>query len=499
MANLYIFSIGGSGSRVLRSLNMLLASGIDINADKIIPLIIDTDKNNGDLARFVELNEFYIKINNSLYNNLENKHYSNHFFRRKIERAKVLNIEQSQYKSLKDLLDYENLTQSGLEKTQYFIELLFKKDEIYKDLEKGFYGKPNIGSIVLREIVESETFQEFTQRISAGDRIFIISSIFGGTGAAGYPLLLKIFRDNKINFNNINFINNSIIGAISILPYFEVDVNAYNKGDSCINSATFIAKSKAALSYYNRNLGDLVNYQYYISDPKKSNYDNYEGAAHQINNSHFIEVAAATSIIHFMNQEKQANNISELSQQKVKYSEFGIHENQNESILSLWNLFDHETNNYFAKPLIAFNIFSYLIRNNHLQFNDKHLVWAKEIGNNIDQTFKSDLLEFSRLHTEWLNELQNNKHQRKFIPFEFEKVNIQDFLSMVKDLPKSTNKNSLNMDIINKTLNMINDSIKAKQITNNNLSFMNLLYEFVENIYSNYNIEFPKFVDLNSN
>ena len=38
MSKLYIFGIGGTGSRVLKSLTMLLASGVKINADKIVVL-----------------------------------------------------------------------------------------------------------------------------------------------------------------------------------------------------------------------------------------------------------------------------------------------------------------------------------------------------------------------------------------------------------------------------------------------------------------------------
>ena len=50
--NLYIFAIGGSGSRVLRSLTMLLAAGVQTDSN-IIPIIIDPDASNGDLDRTV--------------------------------------------------------------------------------------------------------------------------------------------------------------------------------------------------------------------------------------------------------------------------------------------------------------------------------------------------------------------------------------------------------------------------------------------------------------
>ena len=52
--NLYIFAIGGSGSRVIRSLTMLLAAGVHADGN-IIPIIIDPDTSNGDLARTVNV------------------------------------------------------------------------------------------------------------------------------------------------------------------------------------------------------------------------------------------------------------------------------------------------------------------------------------------------------------------------------------------------------------------------------------------------------------
>ena len=46
---LYIFGIGGTGSRVLKSLVMLAASGVDIEADAIVPIVIDPDFANAEV------------------------------------------------------------------------------------------------------------------------------------------------------------------------------------------------------------------------------------------------------------------------------------------------------------------------------------------------------------------------------------------------------------------------------------------------------------------
>ena len=55
MSKLYVFGIGGTGSRVLRSLTMLLASGVECKSDKIVPIIIDPDDSGADKTRTIDL------------------------------------------------------------------------------------------------------------------------------------------------------------------------------------------------------------------------------------------------------------------------------------------------------------------------------------------------------------------------------------------------------------------------------------------------------------
>ena len=51
MSKIFLFGIGGTGARVLRSLTMMLATGVKLGVDEIIPIIIDPDAANADLTR----------------------------------------------------------------------------------------------------------------------------------------------------------------------------------------------------------------------------------------------------------------------------------------------------------------------------------------------------------------------------------------------------------------------------------------------------------------
>src|SRR5690606_41452023 len=105
-------------------------------------------------------------------------------------------------------------------------------------------------------------FITFASSCAKGDRIFIVSCIFGGTGAAGFPLLLKNIRSASQDLNNHSLLRSAAIGAVSVLPYFGVKKDE----NSDIEKSTFISKTKAALRYYEYGVNNSVNSMYYLGD-----------------------------------------------------------------------------------------------------------------------------------------------------------------------------------------------------------------------------------------
>ena len=296
MGKLYLFAIGGTGTRVLNSLMMLLASGMNANTERIIPMIIDTDINNGDLEKFRRIVKRYNYINSKLYSTCTNDEYQGQFYRTKVDSPRELNISGLDYGTLGDMINVDAMIATGLRPEKFLVDLLFSESNLTMNLENGFLGNPNVGSIVLKNAIETPGFREFTTEFDTGDRIFIINSIFGGTGAAGFPLLLRVFRDSQAQLANVNKINESIIGAVTVLPYFALDPEKFRTAESSINSDTFISKSKAALSYYDKHIGHLVNSLYLIGDNRRGTYENIEGGSDQKNPSNFIEFISALSI-----------------------------------------------------------------------------------------------------------------------------------------------------------------------------------------------------------
>lgn len=59
MNNLYVFAIGGSGERVMKSLIMMLATGMPLGAKKLIPVFVDNDVNSNALTSCLDLINYY--------------------------------------------------------------------------------------------------------------------------------------------------------------------------------------------------------------------------------------------------------------------------------------------------------------------------------------------------------------------------------------------------------------------------------------------------------
>jgi len=174
MSKLYVFAIGGSGTRVLKSLVMLLGSGMHAHTERIIPMIIDTDVNNGDLEHLRKIIKNYRKIHDSVFRGTSKDILPNSFFRTEIDNPKELNIKGTDFGTLENMINFSALNSDGHSNTKALTELLFTSKSRSMNLEKGFLGTPNVGSIVLRNVVESKGFKEFTQEFKPGDRIFII-------------------------------------------------------------------------------------------------------------------------------------------------------------------------------------------------------------------------------------------------------------------------------------------------------------------------------------
>lgn len=407
MSKLYIFGIGGTGSRVIKSLTMLLAAGVKCNADTIVPIIIDPDDSAADLTRTVESMKRYDNIRKKLdFSNVT----KNEFFKTEISQSVQnfrLPLSNTRDAKFKDYMSVDTLSDDN----KALVNMLFSQKNLESNMKVGFKGNPNIGSVVLNQFADSQAFKDFANNFKQGDKIFIVSSIFGGTGASGFPLLAKTLRSNN-EIPNYALINAAEIGAISVLPYFGVKQD----DNSEVDSGTFISKTKSALSYYYDNISnnETVNALYYIADDITNQYDNCEGGTGQKNNAHFIELISALAILDFAANEYNGS---------ITHKEFGI---ENDSQEIVFDDFGRDTQELLQKPLTQFLLFCKYLKE---ECNNQYAIqsWAKAIKFDSAFLHSQFMKEISALQNDfvtWLTEMDNNKRRLSI----FELVNTKNGL-----------------------------------------------------------------------
>ena len=412
MSKLYVFGIGGTGSRVLRSLTMLLASGVKCDADIIVPVIIDPDDSGADKTRTIDLMNNYRAVRSKLE---FNQHNRNRFFRTEIKPVDgmtnfILPLQNTRDCRFKDFIAFNQLNKESMA----FVKMLFSEKNLDSDMKVGFKGNPNIGSVVLNQFADSQQYKDFSNSFEDGDRIFIISSIFGGTGASGFPLLLKTLRSDKSS-QSWKFVSQAKIGAVTVLPYF----NVTEEENSGVDSSTFISKTKSALAYYKKNISDnsSINALYYLGDSVTATYENHDGGVKQKNNAHLIELAAAMAILDFASQPDE-----KLAGQTLHF-EYGLETQKDERQQVTFADLGKESRKLLSVPLTQFLLVKKYV-DYAMDGQYKYQPWA--IDNKLDENFfdgdyVSTVKKILADYNEWLHEMSGN--MRSFKPFNEEKSN----------------------------------------------------------------------------
>lgn len=300
MKKVFVFCIGGTGIRVMKSVTMLMASGMSTNGYTVVPVILDPHLDLEEKKNLHTLLESYKDI----YNKSTNKGSLNHldgFFNSEIVTINELNnqLNDTQQASgskekFRSYINEANLAADDI--NNYLVQSLFSTKNLDSPLSVGFKGNPNVGTVVLGEVIEgADWFKAFKQHCEKDDRIFIISSIFGGTGASGYPLLEKKIKGAASQ----PAVKNALMGAVTVLPYYGLKDPSTTGSD--IDSANFYTKTKAALAYYEKTV--LSDYLYYAGETSLIQvYENDEKK--QDDKAHFIELVAASALFDFLTREK---------------------------------------------------------------------------------------------------------------------------------------------------------------------------------------------------
>ena len=403
MKKVFVFCIGGTGIRVMKSIAMLMAGGMDTNGYTVVPVILDPHLDLEEKKNLHSLIDSYKDIYNKTINNGSSTLNSlDGFFNSEICTINELNNQtndtQQNAGSKEKFRSYIGLANLGADDlNNYLVETMFSTQNLDNPLSVGFKGNPNVGTVVLGEMIEgADWFRAFKQHCEKNDRVFIISSIFGGTGASGYPLLEKKIRLAE----NEPAVKNALMGAVTVLPYYGLKDPATTGSD--IDSANFYTKTKAALAYYEGTVKS--DYLYYVGEKSlKQVYDNDEKK--QDDKANFIELVAASALFDFLKRGKPDNQ---------QYLSRAIESDlESLDLVSLGNGY---------KDIVK-SVADYMLLRNLVNTlpSEKYFPLIKNRG--LDGEFYKDsafqaLKRFTEIYYKWYTELAQNK--RAFAPLHYD-------------------------------------------------------------------------------
>ncbi|MBW4698596.1 MAG: tubulin-like doman-containing protein [Aphanocapsa lilacina HA4352-LM1] len=298
----YIIGIGGTGAKCVEALVHLTAA---VALDQPIHvLLVDPDKANGSVGQTQQTIGKYVEASRCLRGSAA----GSPFMQTQWVPAEPLvwsPFANTQQPVLRDLFQYEFLSQqhpvaAGL------MEVLYSEQEMNASLDKGFLGRPSIGAAVFANSVDllgSSPWQRFFGDLICNDndaRIFLVGSVFGGTGAAGLPTLARLLADRLQKDGRREQFR---LGGALLLPYFSFPPGK-DPAQLQAKAGEFLLRSQAALGYYqdqlkedDRSFFDSVYLLGHDSQPSVGFHS--LGSTEQRNPPHFLEIYAAAAALHF--------------------------------------------------------------------------------------------------------------------------------------------------------------------------------------------------------
>lgn len=305
MNNLYVIAIGGSGERILRSLTMALATGVDINATKVIPVIVDNDANSRALTQCKSLISAYRDPEypgvRALYSAITPHMPS--FCRADIADPIILDVSGGNIGNLKNVIGCptsqgeDDPNDKAIKSVLAERELLFTESELDMPLDVGYVGCPNIGSVVMNSMSLTDSRFNMVMAASPNDGVIVVGSLFGGTGAAGIPLIVNKLLQNDATKDKPQ------IGVVAMLPYFQIDEKEGHDNEKMasydVKSDIFDLKTRAALMYYDKHMSKQIDYMYYVGDDNQPIFKKSIGGVTQENPAQLCDLMAAMAIVDF--------------------------------------------------------------------------------------------------------------------------------------------------------------------------------------------------------
>ncbi len=323
--------LGGTGAKCGEIFVHMCANGY-FDRDVVNILYIDSDDENGNGKSFTQVLEHYRQCREQYM----------------IEESPVPGFFRTEIRFMKEdpageAVRFRNLADSdgGIQITEgarALMAAMYSEEEINMDISEGFFAHPNVGAAVFAANMDNIMRQflklvELEQKNMKKVKIFILGSVFGGTGAASLPTIGEYLKRRLFGDSDNRLIRSKLkIGSGIILPYFSFYDNKLHQKvaageDITIEQDKFATKTRSAIKYYKdidgENGGNVFDSTYIIG------HDGYDvrGAYHdkggeQKNLPHVVELYGAMAATTFLEEEmdKTGNYFAVVPSDKIAWN-----------------------------------------------------------------------------------------------------------------------------------------------------------------------------------
>jgi hypothetical protein len=390
----FIISVGGTGAKVTKAIINLCASGL-INLDRIHILFVDQDESNGNLADARE----HLR----LYNEIQNFPV---FGDTSIFETKIIDyglwIPALNDENFVDVVKYNLLN----DKEEYLIKTLFDRDEIKMIyFQDGFIGRPAFGSVAFSKNLNDETLKNkpwgnFVRQIqisaaSEPPMIFLIGSIFGGTGASGIPTIAQLLKE----YLPTQKVDDFQINGIILFPYF-IFITPGDEEHKFAQAFNFNLKTFIAIKYYEQLLINTFNYLYFIGLEKYQTVESAPGGPQQRNEANITELYSALALYHAISNEETQNRfylIGRNSDEKITWTDIP------------YNAIIKPKLSSFLRFSFIFSSLIYPVIVKRDTYKPSHIPWLFDYIKTEEiseiSTYSEKIKEFSDNFIQWISEL----------------------------------------------------------------------------------------------
>ena len=357
----FCYCIGGTGARIAEVAAHLCAMNLVNDEREITFIIVDKDQNCGGTAQAKEVIGRIEKISQ-----IEGSNTGACLCKSRLTKPDanpwdftnaLANIAGNNdgNASLEDALG-QNGTDDGI-----LFDAFYSDSEQRSKTSKGFYGHPTIGALMFKYMMKNANGNDIAQPVinwlSRGAntaKVFIIGSVFGGTGAAVFSNLAAHIRskaralanadsnanDQQQAENIADKQNQLIISGVLLLPYFSF---SQNRNNNIIDETEFYAKSKTALKQYGNDphlirrrvdSDNSFDTLYICGQNPLHKVGEYSiGGESQKNHFDLVDLVSAYAMVSFFNEDFMRAGTNQIDAGKIgKIYEYRLNKNRNESL-----------------------------------------------------------------------------------------------------------------------------------------------------------------------